>query len=122
MDIALWIVQGFLAVLYLVAGASKVFRTTAVKEQAAWAGRSSDGYVRFIGIVEILGALGLVLPVLTGILPWLTPVAALGLALVQLLAIVTVSLRDKDYKALAINLVLLAMALFVAYGRFVGLS
>lgn len=122
MDIVLWIVQGLLAVVFLMAGVSKVFRTTSVKEQAAWAAKSSDGYVRFVGIVEILGALGLVLPMLAGILPWLTPVAALGLALVQLLAILTVSLPDKDYNTLAVNLVLLAMALFVAYGRFVGLS
>jgi uncharacterized membrane protein YphA (DoxX/SURF4 family) len=64
----------------------------------------------------------MLLPMLTGILPWLTPVAALGLVLVQVLAIFTEHTPNKEYKALPFNLVLLLLAAFVAYGRFMSLS
>ena len=118
MNIALWIVQILLALLYGGAGVLKTFITAKAKEQLPWAKRSSDTYVRFVGIAELLGAIGMFLPILTGILSWLTPVAALGLALIQVLAIFIVHLPAKEYKALPMNLVLLALAVFVAYGRF----
>ncbi len=118
MNIALWIVQGLLAAFYLVAGARKVFQTQKFQQQMSWAASKEKGYLVFIGIAEMAGAVGLVLPMLTGILPWLTVVAAAGLALVQLLAIITVHIPEKDYKALPMNLVLLALAVFVAVGRF----
>jgi uncharacterized membrane protein YphA (DoxX/SURF4 family) len=54
---------------------------------------------------------------LTGILPWLTPLAAIGLALIQLLAIVTVHVPKREYKVLPINVILLLLAVFVAVGR-----
>ena len=122
MNIALWIVQVLLAVLYLYAGGMKVFDTAKTREQLPWPKRHSDNFVHFLGVVELLGAFGVVLPMLTGILPWLTPVAALGLALVQILAIFTEHLPAKEYNALPVNLVLFALAAFVAYGRFTGIS
>jgi len=82
-----------------------------------WAQESPAGFVRFVGTAELLGALGLVLPMLTGILPWLTPLAAIGLALIQLLAIVTVHVPKREYKVLPINVILLLLAVFVAVGR-----
>lgn len=118
MNIALWVAQILLALLYISAGASKAFNTAKAKEQMPWAKRHSDNFVRFIGTVELLGALGMLLPMLTGILPWLTPVAALGLVLVQGLAILTEHLPAKEYKALPFNLLLLALAVFVLIGRF----
>jgi putative oxidoreductase len=118
MNIALWIVQGLLAVMYLIAGVLKTFMTAKAQEQMPWAKRHPENFVRFVGAAELLGGLGLVLPILTGILPWLTPLAALGLVVVQVLAIFMEHVPAKEYKALPMNVVLLALAAFVAYGRF----
>ena len=117
MNIALWIVQGLLAAMYLMAGLLKTFQTAKAKEQMPWAKNRSDGYVRFVGISELLGAFGLILPLVTGILPWLTVLAAVGLTLIQLLAILTEHLPKKEYNVIPVNVVLLALAVFVIIGR-----
>ncbi|MGG5259620.1 DoxX family protein [Phycicoccus avicenniae] len=119
MNIAVWVVQVLLAVAYLAAG---VLKTTQSREALkakglAWVEDFSDGTVKLIGAVEALGAIGLVLPAATGILPWLTPLAAVGLAVVQLLAI-PVHLRRGEKQALPVNVVLLLLAVFVAWQRF----
>ena len=119
MNIALWIAASLLAAMYLMAGAMKAFTPAKAKEQLPWAKRHSDTFIRFVGFAELLGALGLILPLVTGILPWLTPVAALGLVLVQALAIFAEHLPHKEMKVLPMNLVLLLLAAFVAYGRFI---
>jgi len=116
MNIALWVVQGLLAVMYAGAGGMKLLQTQKYLAQMKWQ-ENRKGLVIFIGIMEWAGVLGMILPMLTGILPWLTPVAAIGLALVQALAIATFHLPTKDYKTLPMNLVLLALAVFVAVGR-----
>ncbi|MBI3962282.1 MAG: DoxX family protein, partial [Deinococcus sp.] len=80
MNIVLWIVQGLLALGFLMAGATKLMRSKAqLAPRMPWVEDFSLGTIRAIGAVEVLGALGLVLPTLMGILPWLTPLAALGL-------------------------------------------
>lgn len=117
MNIALWIAQGLLAAMYLMAGTLKTFQTAKAKEQLPWAKNRSDGFVRFVGISELLGALGLILPLVTGILPWLTVLAAVGLTLIQLLAIFTEHLPKKEYNVIPVNIVLLALAVFVIVGR-----
>ena len=117
MNIALWIVQGLLAAMYLMAGQLKAFQTAKAKEQMPWAKNRSDAFVRFVGISELLGALGLILPLVTGILPWLTVLAAIGLTLIQLLAIFTEHLPKKEYNVIPVNIVLLALAGFVIVGR-----
>ncbi len=117
MNIALWIAQGLLAVMYLMAGVLKTFQTAKAKEQMPWAKERSDEFVRFVGTSELLGALGLILPLVTGILPWLTPLAAIGLIIIQLLAIFTEHLPKKEYNVIPINVVLLALAVFVVFGR-----
>ena len=122
MNIALWIAQGLLAVMYLMAGTTKAFQIARAKEQFPWAKNRSDGFVRFIGISELLGALGLILPMVTGILAWLTPVAAVGLVVIQLLAIFTEHLPKREYNVIPVNLVLLGLAAFVAFGRWILLS
>jgi len=118
MNIALWIVQTLLAALYLSAGALK---STQPKEKLAknmpWVESFSPGGVKLIGVAEVLGGVGLILPWATGIAEWLTPVAAVGLALIQVGAIVT-HLRRKEAQVLPMNIVLLALAVFVAVGRF----
>src|SRR4051812_31309764 len=82
-----------------------------------WPGDVAPGMVRFVGIVEMLGAIGLILPVLTGMLAWLTPLAALGLSLIQVLAIGFHARRGETAKSPPLNLVLLALSLFVLWGR-----
>lgn len=112
-----WAASGLLAVLYLMAGAMKGLQP---KEKLVammpWTGESSFGLVRFIGYAEIAGAIGLILPVLTGILPWLTPLAAVGLSIIQVLAI-PFHLRRGEGKVVPMNLVLLALSLFVLWAR-----
>ena len=117
MNIALWIAQGLLAAMYLMAGIFKTFQTTKAKEQTPWAKNRSDGFVRFVGISELLGALGLILPLVTGVLPWLTVLAATGLMIIQLLAIFQEHLPKKEYNVIPVNIVLLALAVFVIVGR-----
>ena len=122
MNIALWIVQILLAAMYGMAGMMKTFQTAKAREQLPWAKNRSDGFVRFVGTSELLGALGLILPLVTGILPWLTVLAAIGLILIQLLAIFTEHLPKKELNVIPINLVLLALAVFVIIGRWTLLS
>ena len=86
MNIVLWIIQVLLAGMYGMAGVMKAFQTQKAKEQLPWAKNRSEAIVRFVGISELLGALGLILPLATGILPWLTPLAAVGLSTIQILA------------------------------------
>ena len=117
MNTALWIAQGLLAAMYLMAGVIKTFQTAKAKEQMPWAKERSDEFVRFVGVSELLGALGLILPLVTGILPWLTILAAIGLTLVQLLAIFTEHLPKKEYNVIPVNIILVALALFIVIGR-----
>ena len=120
MNIALWIAQGLLAVVYLAAGGLKV---VCPREQLVasgnfdWMKDSSDAGVRAVGLVEILGALGVILPWLTGIASILTPIAAIGLVVVQLVAL-RIHLVRNERQPLPANVLLLLLAAFVATGRF----
>ncbi|WP_425954821.1 DoxX family protein [Xylanimonas sp. McL0601] len=117
MDVLLWVVAGLLAAVYLVIGCVKLLRGRALADRMAWAGAFPDVVVRFIGLCEIVGALGLVLPLAAGRLVWLVPLAAAGLVLLQLLAIL-VHVRRGETQQLGVNVVLLVLALVVAVGRF----
>ena len=117
MEIGLWITQYSLLAIYGAYGIYKTFWTSHAREKMSWAGTRSESLVRFIGVAEVLGALGVVLPMLTGILPWLTPLAAIGLTLVQVAAIFTEHLPKKEYKTLPLNLYFMAMSIFVLFGR-----
>lgn len=118
MNTSLWIVQGILAALFALTGALK---TTRPKEKLAamlpWVADFSPATVRLIGVVELLAALGLVLPATFGVATVLTPLAATGLAMTMVLAAI-VHVRRGEPSAAAVNLVLLALAGFVAWGRF----
>ncbi|KAA3644685.1 MAG: DoxX family protein [Chloroflexi bacterium] len=118
MNIVLWIVQGLAALLFLMAGVMKLTRSKEqLSEQMSWVEDFSQGQVRLIGTVEFLGALGLVLPMVMGILPILTPIAAAGLALVMLGAVYT-HLRRSENAMLMRPLIPLILVAFVAIGRF----
>src|SRR5689334_1426070 len=117
MNIGLWIVQGLLAAMYLMAGGVKTFRTARAKGEMPWAKERSDAFIRFVGISELLGGLGLILPLVTGILPWLTVAAAIGLSLIQLLAIFSEHLPKKEYNVIPVNVILLLLSIFIVLGR-----
>lgn len=120
MNTAIWVVQILLALAFLMAGFAKM--TQPIEKLAQRMGYVNDFppiVIRLIGAAEVLASIGLVLPALTGIVPTLTPLAASGLVLVMLGAMAT-HFRRKEYPGIAINLVLLALAAFVAYGRFVA--
>jgi len=116
LDVGLWIVQALLAVVFLLAGAMHAFRYEAAKKNLPWVKDLPRGVVMLDGAVEILGALGVILPRLTSILPVLTPLAAAGLALIMAVAIF-LHARRKEYSAIGLTGLLFLMAAFVAYGR-----
>ena len=120
MNIALWIVQVLLALAFLRVGVSHAFRFDQIKTRPGmqWVTAIPRRLLTFIGICEILGAVGVILPVLTGILPWLTPWAAALLAIVMFLA-AGFHLPRREYRNIVINVILLALAAFVTYRRFV---
>jgi len=119
MDIVLWIVAGLLAVAFLAAGGMKLAKGKAVgaDPRMAWSEDFSDQSIRLIGLLEVLGAIGLILPPLLDVVPVLAPLAACGLALVMVGAAFT-HVRRNEMQALAPVVVLGLLALFVAVGRF----
>lgn len=117
-ETVLWIIQGILAVAFLMAGIMKSTQPKAkLAENMAWVEDFSDMQVKAIGILEILGAIGLILPVLLDILPILTPIAAIGLVLTMIGAAVTHVKRGEN-QLIAVNVVLGLLAAIVAYGWF----
>jgi putative oxidoreductase len=118
LHIGLWVVQAILALLFGFAGVSKTTQPIAqLAQQLVWPGDVPPGLVRFIGLSELLGALGLILPSLTRIKPGLTPLAAAGLVTVMVLAS-AFHLTRGELGGVAFNLVLGSAAAFVAWGRY----
>jgi putative oxidoreductase len=117
MNLVLWVVQGLLAAAFLLAGFMKAARPVdELSKQMAWVTAVPIGFVRFLGVAEILGAIGIILPLVTGILPWLTVAAAIGLVVVQISAIVFHVARNEQTR-LPVNVVLLLMAVLIVVGR-----
>jgi uncharacterized membrane protein YphA (DoxX/SURF4 family) len=118
MNIALWIIAGLLAGAVLVSGAMKLAQP---KEKLAsrygWVEDFSAGAVKAIGTLEVLAAVGLILPAALGIAPVLVPLAAVGLVVLMAGAIIT-HLRRHEAGVIASPLALLALAVLVAWGRF----
>ncbi|NYH51056.1 MULTISPECIES: DoxX family protein [Nocardiopsis] len=120
MHLALWIVTGLLAAVFLFAGAAKLFvprEKLARAPGGGWAEDFGAGFVKALGAVEVLGAVGLVLPAVLGVAPVLVPLAAVGLMVVMAGAAVVTFRRREPLHAL-VNLAYLALAAFVAWGRF----
>ena len=117
MNIALWIAQVLLALDFGIHGWEMVSLTMTPLMGFTYIKDIPSRTRRFVGTAEILAAIGLILPGLTGILPWLTPLAAVGLIIVMIGAI-PFHFRRKEYFNIGLNVVLLALAVFVAYGRF----
>ena len=119
MNLTLWIIAGLLAAVFLFAGANKLFipqEKLAKAPGGGWILDFSAGFVKALGAVEILGAVGLILPALLDIAPFLVPLAAVGLALIMVGASI-VMFRRHEFKHVLLNLTYLALAAFIAWGR-----
>ncbi len=119
MNVVLWIVAGLLAVAFLGAGVMKISQP---KEKLAAAGMAwtedfSPGVIKLIGTLELLAAIGLVLPAAVNVVPVLVPLAAVGLILLMLGAASTHQRRGES-QMIAINAALLILAAVVVWGRF----
>jgi uncharacterized membrane protein YphA (DoxX/SURF4 family) len=119
MNIALWIAASFLALLFLASGAGKALqpKEKVVETSGPWAEDFPPAALKFIGVVEVLGALGLILPAVLDIATVLVPLAAVGLAVTMAVA-AFVHGRRAETKHVAFNVVLLIVAVLVAWGRF----
>ncbi len=118
MNLILWLVQVLLAAAFGMAGFMKSTQPVDVLVQngVQWASQVPIAMVRFIGISELLGAIGLILPAATRIKPSLTPLAALGLLTIMILAM-AFHLSRSEVQATPVNIVLGGLAAFVAWGR-----
>ena len=120
MDLALWIAAGLLAVVALAGGVSKTFvpkEKLAAAPGGEWTGDAGAGFVRTLGVLELLAAVGLILPAVVGIAPVMVPVTATCWVLLMIGAMITHA-RHGGYQLVVLNLAYLAVAAFVAWGRF----
>ncbi|GAB7051011.1 DoxX family protein [Catenuloplanes indicus] len=119
MNIVLWVIAALLAAAFLMAGAMKVIqpRERLVASGMAWAGDFPPAVVKAIGVLEVLGAAGLILPAVTGVAPIVVPLAATGLVLMMAGAVI-VHVRRGEFSMMAPSVVLLILAAVVAWGRF----
>jgi hypothetical protein len=117
MNLALWIVAGLLAALALFSGATKVILPKSTLDKSTdWTESTSAGFVKSLGILEILAAVGLILPAAFDIAPVMVAVTAVGWMLLMIGGMITHA-RFGHYKNVALCLALLAVAAFVAWGR-----
>jgi uncharacterized membrane protein YphA (DoxX/SURF4 family) len=119
MDILLWIVQIMLAFAFGMAGMMKAMqyeKMAADTEKMGWVNDFTPLQVKTIGVLEMMAAVGMILPMPLDILPWLTPLAATGLIFMMIGAAYTHKHRNES-PMMMMNLMLLVMALFVAVGR-----
>jgi hypothetical protein len=121
MALALWIIQVVLSLVFLAWGGAHIFRfeDLAASPRSGWVRAVGKANLRAIGVLEILGAIGLVLPAATGILPWLTPLAAAMLALLMVFASAFHARRPGEALNIVLTVVLGVLSLAVAWGRFV---
>lgn len=118
MNVFLWIVQAILAAMFAMSGLVKAIQP---KEKLAgkypWMQDVSQATVRFIGVMELLGAIGLIVPAAAGIAPVLTPIAGTGLAVMMVLA-AAMHIRRKEPPGVAVTAILFVLAALVAWARF----
>ena len=118
MNTVVWLVQILLTLVFLLAGTMKLIRPRAdLRQRMAWVDDFTDGQIKIIGGLEILGGLGLIFPAWTGIAPSLTPIAASALAL-DMAAATLIHVRRKEYPNIGVTAVLFVLAVFVAWARF----
>jgi uncharacterized membrane protein len=118
MNTLLWVLQSLMAVTFFVPG---IFKLIFSEQQLVAKGMAGvEGLplavIRFIGIMEILGAIGIILPMLLNILPELTVVSAIGFALIMIPAEI-ISCKRHEYKKVFINAIIFLICIFISYGR-----
>jgi hypothetical protein len=113
MNVLLWILQFLLAGIFLRDGYLKYYKPETMKAQ----GLEDMGLLLFIGFCEMAGAAGLLLPPLIQGLSWFTPLAALGIAIIMILA-ARFRLKRHEVKDARLTFILMFLSLFVAFGRF----
>lgn len=119
MNLTLWIAAGLLAVVALLGGMSKTFLPKAKLDAhpSSWTPGASAGFVKTLGILELLAAAGLILPAVLDIAPFMVPVTATCWVLLMIGAMITHG-RLGQYRLIMLNVAYLALAVFVAWGRF----
>ncbi|MGI5273415.1 DoxX family protein [Nonomuraea sp. CA-218870] len=120
MDLALWTAAGLLAAVALAGGITKTFvprEKLAAAPGGGWTGDASAGFVKSLGVLELLAAVGLILPAVLGIAPVLVPVTAVCWVLLMIGAMITHGRRG-EYALSMLNVVYLGIAAFIAWGRF----
>lgn len=117
MKALLWTLQITVAVILLISGYTKVFLPhEQVAEAAEWTGAYTEIFVRYIGVLDILGGLGLILPGLLNIYPRITGYTALGIAILMVAAMV-LHIDRYEFGAIWINIFILIAGVIIAYGR-----
>ncbi|MBL1087638.1 DoxX family protein [Streptomyces actinomycinicus] len=120
MNLALWIAAGLLAAVALTGGVSKTFvpkERLALVHGGGWTADASAGFVKTLGVLELLAVAGLILPAALGIAPVVVPVTAVCWVLLMVGAMITHGRRG-EVSLVMLNLVYLALAVFIVWGRF----
>ncbi len=118
LNVTLWVLQMLLAAFFLMAGYTHgIMPIAEAAQRAVWMADVPPLLTRFIGIAELAGALGLIIPAATRRAPWLTPLAAVGLAVIMILA-VPFHISRGEAAVTPFNIVVALVAAFVAWGRF----
>ena len=118
MNTLTWIAQIILAIMFTMTGYFKLFiPKEKLEAKMGWVYDYSSSTVKFIGACELLGAIGLILPMALNILPVLTPIAATGLSIIMIIATRTHLLRN-EYNIMVITVLLFLLAVFVAMERY----
>jgi hypothetical protein len=120
MNLALWIATGLLAAVALAGGIAKTFlpkEKLGAHEGGRWTADASVGFVKTLGVLELLAAVGLVLPALLGVAPVMVPVTAACWVVLMVGAMITHG-HYGQVKLVMVNAVYLALAAFIAFGRF----
>ncbi len=117
MNVLLWILQSLLAILFFVTGLMKTIQPIdRLADKMGWVHDSSPFAVRFAGVAEMLASLGLLFPAMFGIVEVLTPISAIGLGLIMVLAIPLHARRD-ELGMVGLNVLLLVLLGIIAVGR-----
>ena len=117
-NIGLWVAQALLAAMFLMAGSTKLMSGSAelVAMGMGWAENAPLLLIKFIGLAEVAGGLGLILPSATRIMPHLTKWAAAGLCIVMVLA-AGVHIVRGEFEVVPVNVILFALSALVIWGR-----
>jgi len=120
MNVVLWVIASLLAVVFLGSGMSKLVQTKEklIASRMGWAENFSSQTIKVLGVLQILGAIGLILPAVLNIAPILVPVAAIAFAIMMAGAAVVHLRRGGETQMVGFNVALVILSLIVAWGRF----